>query len=335
MELVNIAGAPHGLDQATTRLPPIRAQGLVALEGTTAFNHHDYNLVKDLANFQSMSRSTSTQPSMFARRPSRGMTGGAIGRQMTGGFGVGRQITGGFGVIGVGWQMTGSTPLRRQATGQATGGVSRQGRQPTADTIDELDPRLDLDISERTEGLLGEDIVERYVSLVAHNDMKPTMMLFVASHLEFFRQRQIITTSSTGKALEEKLGLEVACKVSSGPLGGDQEIGALISQGHVAAVFFFRDPLSAHPHESDIQALVRICDVHNIMTASNTVTGSAVIHALQESIEHREHLSMSPADVSLTDSEVVTAYKAKQKLAIANAVAGSATSQNTPEIGYR
>jgi methylglyoxal synthase len=55
--------------------------------------------------------------------------------------------------------------------------------------------------------------VERYVSLVAHNDMKPTMMRFVAKHLEFFRERQIITTGSTGKALEEKLGLEVACKV--------------------------------------------------------------------------------------------------------------------------
>ena len=63
------------------------------------------------------------------------------------------------------------------------------------------------------------DLPERYVSLVAHNDMKPSMMVFVATHLEFFKQRRIVTTGSTGRALEQKLGLDVALKVSSGPLG--------------------------------------------------------------------------------------------------------------------
>ena len=71
----------------------------------------------------------------------------------------------------------------------------------------------------------------RLVALVAHNEMKPTLMSFVASHLEFFREVKVVTTGSTGMALEKALGLKVANKVSSGPLGGDQEIGAMVTRG--------------------------------------------------------------------------------------------------------
>ena len=101
----------------------------------------------------------------------------------------------------------------------------------------------------------------------------------------------------------------------------------MISKGEVAAVFFFRDPLSAHPHESDILALGRICDVHNIMVATNTSTGGSVIHALEECAEFRDQLHLSPADFSHHDSEVVQQYKEKQKAAIAAAVAGPAAAK--------
>ena len=83
----------------------------------------------------------------------------------------------------------------------------------------------------------------RYVALVAHNDMKPTMMAFVAIHVEFFRGCNIVTTNSTGKSLEGKLGITVGLKVASGPLGGDQEIGALISKGKVGLLHSLLRPL--------------------------------------------------------------------------------------------
>ena len=75
------------------------------------------------------------------------------------------------------------------------------------------------------------------------------MMNFVAKHRDFFKTVQITTTGSTGAALEKKLGLKIARKVASGPLGGDQEIGAMITTDDCGAAFFFIDPLSAHPHE--------------------------------------------------------------------------------------
>merc|ERR1719436_1617493 len=116
------------------------------------------------------------------------------------------------------------------------------------------------------------------------------MMEFVRVHLAFFRSCRVVTTGSTGSALEKKLGLRITLKVSSGPLGGDQEIGALISQRQLGAVFFFRDPLSSHPHESDIQALARLCDVHNLMASTNPASGDTLVFALQNSAAAKQLL---------------------------------------------
>ena len=126
----------------------------------------------------------------------------------------------------------------------------------------------------------------KLVALVAHNQMKPAMMAFVAKHRDFFKTVRIVTTGSTGSALQKKLGLSIALKVSSGPLGGDQEIGAMVTRDEVSAAFFFVDPLSSHPHEADIRALTRICDVHNCAVATNPSTGEALVHAFLHSPEH-------------------------------------------------
>jgi methylglyoxal synthase len=74
--------------------------------------------------------------------------------------------------------------------------------------------------------------------------------------------------------------LEVKSKVASGPLGGDQEIGGAGARGEVAAIFFFRDPLSSHPHEADIQALARLTDMHDVAIATNRQTATALVYAL-------------------------------------------------------
>jgi len=169
----------------------------------------------------------------------------------------------------------------------------------------------------------------RLVALVAHNNMKPAMMAFVAKHREFFKTVQIVTTGSTGGALEKKLGLKIARKVASGPLGGDQEIGALVTTGDVAVVFFFIDPLSAHPHESDIIALVRICEVHNTCLATNPATGDVVVHAFLTRSSNINALRKK-ADPKREESDVVAQYKRGQQAVISNVADSSGAKRSRP-----
>jgi methylglyoxal synthase len=108
--------------------------------------------------------------------------------------------------------------------------------------------------------------------------------------------------------------LKIKHKVASGPLGGDQEIGSLVTKDEVAAAFFFIDPLSAHPHDADIKALVRIMDVHNIACATNPITGSALIAAFQSNIGNFRNCLY--VDHSRDESEVVLTYKMHQQTVI-------------------
>ena len=145
------------------------------------------------------------------------------------------------------------------------------------------------------------------------------MLRFVTKHVAFFKQVNIITTGSTGSTLEKELNLKIAVKVASGPLGGDQEIGAKITQDEVAGAFFFVDPLSAHPHEADIQALTRICLVHDCALATNPISGEALVHAFQTSLVHIEKLEK--ADIKEKSpfnkrSSVMRMYLDKQALVI-------------------
>jgi len=153
------------------------------------------------------------------------------------------------------------------------------------------------------------------VALVAHNEMKPSMMVFVKENLEFFKKVKIVTTGSTGRALSS-LGITVDSLVSSGPLGGDQEIGGMIAQGLVAAVFFFTDPLSSHPHNADIIALNRICCVHDTMFANNPSTANALIYSLEYSAYGYARLVGANPDYLKGDTDIVKNYKNSQKQVI-------------------
>eukprot|EP01025_Chloroclados_australasicus_P029008 TRINITY_DN2880_c0_g3_i1.p1 TRINITY_DN2880_c0_g3~~TRINITY_DN2880_c0_g3_i1.p1 ORF type:complete len:293 (+),score=24.37 TRINITY_DN2880_c0_g3_i1:203-1081(+) len=151
-------------------------------------------------------------------------------------------------------------------------------------------------------------VEKKYVGLVAHNHMKSALISFVEEHVECFKQWPLVTTGSTGASLQKKLGVEVAHKVSSGPLGGDQEIGAMISQNQVAALFFFQDPLDSHPHQHDIHALVRLCDVYQVPYATNKASAIALLGMVKE----------LGTEFSLGESTVVETYKANQKKVIAS-----------------
>ena len=90
----------------------------------------------------------------------------------------------------------------------------------------------------------------------------------------------MVATGNTGKLLSEQLGLTIE-RVTHGPFGGDLIIGGRVAEGLVQAVLFFRDPLTAQPHEPDVSALMRVCDVHSIPLATNRATAEAVVRAFQ------------------------------------------------------
>lgn len=118
------------------------------------------------------------------------------------------------------------------------------------------------------------------IALIAHDQLKPTLLEFVRQHRDLFATRKLVATGSTGRLISDELELAVEC-VAHGPAGGDLIIGGRVAEGTVVAVFFFRDPLTAQPHEPDVSALMRVCDVHNVPLATNAATALAVVEWLK------------------------------------------------------
>lgn len=119
------------------------------------------------------------------------------------------------------------------------------------------------------------------MALIAHDKKKLDLAMFARDHAEVLGRFGLIATSTTGGVLQDKAGLEVE-RLRSGPEGGDLQVGARIAQDEVLAVIFFRDPLTAQPHEPDVSALMRICDVHQVPLATNLGTAEAVVAWLEE-----------------------------------------------------
>lgn len=114
------------------------------------------------------------------------------------------------------------------------------------------------------------------LALIAHDRKKEEMVAFALKHREVLARFPLTATGTTGRLLRERTGLEVEALLS-GPLGGDQQIGARVAEGKVQAVFFFQDPLTAQPHEPDVRALLRVCNVHNVPIATNPATAEALL----------------------------------------------------------
>ncbi len=122
------------------------------------------------------------------------------------------------------------------------------------------------------------------IALIAHDRMKPQMVKFARKHVEILKDMEIVTTGTTGKLIEENTGLHVE-KMLSGPYGGDQQIGAKIASGQIDLVVFLRDPLTAQPHEPDINALLRVSDVHNIPVATNEATAEILLVSIAQELK--------------------------------------------------
>jgi len=108
------------------------------------------------------------------------------------------------------------------------------------------------------------------IALIAHDGKKASMVSFVMKRLAFFQREdvEIVATGTTG-TIVANAGVNKIERVSSGPLGGDAEIGSMVTRGEIDGVVFFRDPLDKHPHDVDISMLMRLCDVHEIPLATN------------------------------------------------------------------
>ena len=123
--------------------------------------------------------------------------------------------------------------------------------------------------------------MRKALALVANDARKDDLVQLVKAHRDELTEVDLVATRGTGQLIQKRIGLPVTL-LQSKSLGGDQQIGALIASEEVSAVVFLRDSLTAHPHEPDVSALLRVCDVHNVPLATNLATAEAVLHLLAE-----------------------------------------------------
>ncbi|NEW06046.1 methylglyoxal synthase [Paenibacillus sp. SYP-B3998] len=117
------------------------------------------------------------------------------------------------------------------------------------------------------------------IALIAHDRKKDEMVNFVIAYEHVFDGHKLYGTGTTGQRIMDSTSLEVH-RFMSGPLGGDQQIGALVAENEIDLIIFLRDPLMAQPHEPDIIALLRLCDVQGIPCATNVATAELLVRAV-------------------------------------------------------
>lgn len=122
---------------------------------------------------------------------------------------------------------------------------------------------------------------KKTLALIAHDGKKADMVAFAIDNKALLLKYEILATGTTGQYLIDKAGLNVT-RMLSGPIGGDAQIAARVAQQEVAGVFFFVDPLGKHPHDPDIQMLLRLCNVHDVPLATNPATAHAIISHISE-----------------------------------------------------
>jgi methylglyoxal synthase len=117
------------------------------------------------------------------------------------------------------------------------------------------------------------------VAVIAHDQKKDDLVRLASDHRALFARFRLVATRTTGRILSEALDLPIEL-MASGPEGGDLQIGARIVESRIDALVFLRDPLTAHPHEPDIQALLKVCDIHQVPVATNMASAEILLSFL-------------------------------------------------------
>ena len=125
----------------------------------------------------------------------------------------------------------------------------------------------------------GETRDRQGLALIAHDNKKADLVAWATFNRATLAAFPLVATRHTARLLRDKVGVDVA-ELLSGPEGGDAQIAALVATGGVQSVFFFVDPLASQPHEPDIRALLRVCNVHNVPLVTNVMTADMIIAAL-------------------------------------------------------
>lgn len=121
------------------------------------------------------------------------------------------------------------------------------------------------------------------IALIAHDKKKDDIIKLAKSYKDVLGEHELFATGTTGTLIMGETGLTIQ-RMKSGPLGGDQQIGAMLADGNLDLIIFLRDPLTAQPHEPDVSALLRLCDVQKIPLATNTCSAEIMLEALKNKI---------------------------------------------------
>lgn len=117
------------------------------------------------------------------------------------------------------------------------------------------------------------------IALIAHDNLKSSIVEWARAHLSKLKKMEVFATGTTGTRIEAEVPLKIR-KFKSGPLGGDQQIGARIAEGKMDVVIFFWDPLAPHPHDVDVKALLRIAAVYDVPMACNRATATLLLKTM-------------------------------------------------------
>ena len=118
------------------------------------------------------------------------------------------------------------------------------------------------------------------IALIAHDKKKDSMIELAIKYKETLAQHELYATGTTGTLVMGETGLKIK-RMKSGPLGGDQQIGSMVAEGKLDLIVFLRDPLTSQPHEPDVTALLRLCDVQSIPLATNVKSAEIMLEAVQ------------------------------------------------------
>ena len=121
------------------------------------------------------------------------------------------------------------------------------------------------------------------IALIAHDKKKSDIIELAKEYRDVLAEHELYATGTTGTLIMGETGLSI-CRMKSGPLGGDQQIGAMLAEGNLDLILFLRDPLTAQPHEPDVSALLRLCDVQRLPLATNASSATIMLEAVKNSI---------------------------------------------------